>query len=131
MTVPKRWGCVHSSVEEFRDTYLHTSFQTLTIVEGWDGARDYDGDYKMLKAVRPFHERGVYLIFDADGLLLYVGSTINRFDSRIWHYAFENQRHIDLICFDPSHVHFAPALELFLIARCKPRYNTVGGRLAP
>lgn len=73
--------------------------------------------------------RGVYLIFDRRHRLIYVGSTIHTFDGRIWRYNLPDQARIDLICFDDRHAPFALALELFLIARCKPTYNTVGAKL--
>jgi excinuclease UvrABC nuclease subunit len=70
----------------------------------------------------------VYLIFDRDEHLIYVG-VAGWLDKRIWshdqqpEFVSRPRRWTDVILFDQSCAFLAPALEEFLIARLEPAHN--------
>src|SRR4051812_10751319 len=79
----------------------------------------------------PSKIRGVYLLYDWDDSLQYVGVATYSFDKRMWRHDkhFESKGldrgTIEVICFEADTSFLAPALEYYLISRLKPSLNTV------
>jgi hypothetical protein len=121
---PKRWRPIEAELGEFR-RYLYDGFPPLKICEGYDSAWERGPLYKSAVKARRYYRAGVYLFFDVDGKLLYVGKGM-WFYGRIFRHAIPGARYVDLIAFDEQHAPFLSALEHFLICRLKPHFNKNG-----
>lgn len=132
--MPKRWEIVERELEEFQK-YLTPKVPQVRIRKGFD--RQENDRHKWASENRDLlNQRGVYLFFDKEEKLIYVGkaSTSNWFDKRVWTHEdqakFQSRpaRWIDFIPFEEGLEFLAPALEEFLIGRLNPVpvHNKVG-----
>lgn len=125
-TVVERWRAAHSALAEFR-SYVTERVPTFEIVNETDRTWS-DEEYRERRS-RRLQEPGVYLMFDDDGVLLYVGVARWTFDKRVWTHDQEPRflarprRWIDLIPFPRECAFLASALEHFLIERLRPVHN--------
>lgn len=120
----RRWESIVPFLKEFQD-YLGPRVPELEIQFGND-RRWSDERYEEQVRTGIFEQYGVYLIFEADEALQYVGLAMNRFQERIWmHDAYVNRQFTDLIPFRYEHYFLAPALEFFLVCRLRPPKNKV------
>lgn len=120
---PARWASVLPLLAEFQSS-LSPSVPQLKIIPANDRQWTLDR-YEKENKKGTFKQYGVYLLYDPEGVLRYVGVAMNSFHDRIWsHEADVNRRWTDLIPFPIEYYYLAPALEFFLIARLKPTMNT-------
>jgi hypothetical protein len=112
-----RWKQIENSIEEFRK-FLSSNIPKLSIVNATD-KKWTAKQYKELKPKGfPSKLRGVYLIFDEQETLLYIGLSTTCFNKRIWkHDTRFQRRYIDIIPIGDNCFPLAPALEYFLITR--------------
>ena len=77
-----------------------------------------------------WRRRGVYLIFDSDGSLQYVGKATATFEKRILtkFFSIAEADTASVVAFPDGCAFMAPALESFLIARLAPPGNKNGAR---
>jgi hypothetical protein len=118
-----RWTSVIPVLEEFQ-ACLSPDLPKFGLTAAND--RQWSEDqYQAQCAGGVFRQRGVYIIFDGDAVLQYIGIAMYRFDDRIWsHDDWIQRRWTDVISL-PNHCYFlAPALEFFLIVRLQPPGNT-------
>ncbi len=118
-----RWRPIIPVIAEFQ-SYISTEVQPLKIIAATD--RNWtETEYKRFRPSGfPSRLRGVYLIFDPLGKLLYVGVAILSYDKRVWsHDNNLERRWIDIIPFEDKYVFFALSLEFLLITRLKPPFN--------
>ena len=128
----ERWQPVIPVLREF-DSALSKHVPPTSVLAASDGEWS-DEEYERLRPKGfPSNLRGVYLLFDSPGELLYVGLAMWCFDKRVWSHDSEmDRRWVDIIPFDDQHIFLAPALEFFLIARLSPPYNkTYKGHTIP
>jgi hypothetical protein len=127
-----RWSRIIPLLREF-ETYLAPDAPPLEIINAndWEWS---DEEYRHRK--REFKicsGSGVYLLFNANEQLRYIGVAMNTFDHRIWgHDEYVNRRWTDVIRFHSGWCFLAPALEFFLIVKLQPRTirHTLATRLA-
>jgi hypothetical protein len=124
-----RWQAVRTVLGEFR-SYLAPHVPPFRLVAANDSWWD-DEEYRRSRPTGfPSKMRGVYLISDAAGELLYVGVALVNFDKRVWsHDAMftangVERRWTDVIALEPEYAFLALSLEYFLICRLRPRCNT-------
>ena len=120
----ERWrGRVWPVLAEFQ-TFLSDKVPPLEIVQAVDRTWS-DDDYKRLRPDGfPSRLRGVYLIFDPESVLQYVGLAMWSFDNRVWsHDEYVTRRWTDVIPFDDRRIFLAPALEFYMISQLKPPAN--------
>jgi hypothetical protein len=113
-----RWDKIQQSINEFQNQ-LNSSVPNLKIIQATD-KKWTKAEYQSNKPVGfPFKMAGVYLLFNTDDELLYIGVSTVCFNKRIWHHdnRLKSRRFIDIIPFEDKFIHFAPALEYFLITR--------------
>jgi hypothetical protein len=108
-----RWVEAQEALSEFQ-SYLAPHVPTLRI----ERAIDVNGWPRL---------QGVYLIYDKQDRLLYVGMTLDCFQNRIRDHErkFETPW-IDLIVFPPELSFLAPALEVFLHKHLHPLHDGGG-----
>ncbi len=118
-----RWTAVNLALAEFQ-SFLSPGVPKLSIQAATD--RDWTQEqYRAQCATGIFDQRGVYLLFDRNGALQYVGVAMRCFHDRIWsHDDWIQRRWIDVIAFPDTCYFLGPALEFFLIARLHPPRNT-------
>jgi hypothetical protein len=121
----ERWRDIQPLLDQFADqTAAHVPRPQilLAVDRQWS-----DEEYKARRPDGfPSRLRGVYLIFDSDEHLLYVGLAMSCFDSRVWDHDDDlDRRWTDIVPFDNEHIFLAPALEFYLIAKLKPPHNKV------
>ncbi len=119
-----RWQAIGPVLEEFR-SFLSPKVPESEIIEAAD-RRWGNGEYKRLRPKGfPSRLRGVYLLFDNDERLQYVGVAMWNYDKRVWsHDRHFERRFIDIIPFDDRRIFLAPALEFFLISKLDPPQNS-------
>ena len=125
-----RWQEISQHLGEFQKI-LSPSLPRLQIVRGNEKSWS-DAEYAKQRSTGIFEKCGVYLIFDPERRLQYVGVATNRFEDRIWAHDESIARGFtDLIPFEKDWAFLALALECFLIARLAPpgntKYRTKGG----
>jgi hypothetical protein len=107
------------------ETYLAPDAPRLEIINADDRKWSYE-EYRCRK--REFKicsGNGVYLLFNSEDQLRYVGVAMNTFDHRIWgHDEQVTRQWTDVIPFPSGWYFLAPALEFFLIVRLQPPDNT-------
>jgi hypothetical protein len=124
-----RWQHLRAALDDFR-SYLAPNTPPFVL----HAANDYwwdDDEYKRLRpAGFPSRMRGVYLMYDDAGELMYVGVALVSFDKRVWSHddLFAShgveRRWTDVIALEPEYAFLALSLEFFLISRLRPKYNT-------
>jgi hypothetical protein len=73
-----------------------------------------------------FNHYGVYLMFDREEKLEYVGVAMNSFHNRIWdHDSFVERMLTDVIPIPHAYYFLGLSLEFFLICRLHPPKNTI------
>lgn len=73
-----------------------------------------------------FDQYGVYLMFDNNEVLEYVGVAMNSFHDRLWsHDSFVERMLTDVIAIPHEYYFLGVALEFFLICRLHPPKNTI------
>ena len=120
-----RWQPIIPVIAEFQ-SYLSTEVQSLKVIAATD--RNWtETEYKKFRPSGfPSRLRGVYLIFDPLGKLLYIGVSMFNYDSRVWTHDDDlKRRWIDIIPFEDRYAFLALSLEFFLITRLKPPFNKV------
>jgi hypothetical protein len=124
-----RWNAVRSALEEFR-TYLAPHVPIFPLIAAND-AQWCDEEYRRLRPKGfPSRMRGVYLIYDENEELIYVGVTLVNFDKRVWSHDAGlrilgiRRRWTDIIELPPEYAFLGLSLEHFLICRLSPRCNT-------
>ena len=107
-----RWELLKEAVDKFSE-YFASKFPKLKVEESSDVLNWED-------------QIGVYLIFDCNSSLFYVGEATVNFGSRISDHknTFECST-VDLIVFPTNIRCFIPALERFLIKELQPLGNTL------
>jgi hypothetical protein len=119
-----RWHSIIPILREF-ETYLAADAPKLEVVNANDFEWSYEEYRRRKRGFRICSGRGVYLLFNAEAQLRYVGLAMNAFDDRIWgHDEYIQRRWTDVIAFQDDWRFMAPALECFLIARLQPPDNT-------
>jgi len=122
---PARWSEIIPLLREF-ETYLAPDAPRLEIIHANDRAWSYEEYRRRKREYKICSGKGVYLLFNAEEQLRYVGAAMNTFDDRIWgHDEHVSRRWTDVIPFPSSWSFFAPALECFLIVKLQPPDNTV------
>lgn len=121
-----RWDSLRPCIADFHK-HLSATCPPLVVIQATDKTWT-DEEYKMMRPDGfPSQLRGVYLLYDATGTLNYIGSTFVNFDKRVWtHEPRVPRRWIDIIPLSDDIYFLAPALELFLISKLHPPYNTDG-----
>ena len=121
-----RWARLRECLAEFQ-SFLSARVPALTVTN----ACDFHWSDEVWKAKRDsklLRQCGVYLMFDKDEYLIYVG-VAGWLDKRIWshdeqaEFRRRHRRWTDVILLAKEHAFFAPALEQFLIARLEPAHN--------
>lgn len=121
---PTRWSPIIPLLREF-ETYLAADAPRLKIVHANDVSWSNEEYRRRRRESKVFSGYGVYLIFNAEERLRYVGLAMNDFDQRIWgHDQHVSRRWTDVIPFEHGWYFLAPALEFFLIVRLQPPDNT-------
>lgn len=121
---PARWSPIIPLLRAF-ETYLAADAPRLKIVHANDIGWSYEEYLCRRRESKVFSGYGVYLIFNAEEQLRYVGLAMNTFDARIWGHDEHLSRHwTDVIPFEHGWYFLAPALEFFLIVRLQPPDNT-------
>ena len=115
----------HFVVEGVRGVFAPDA-PRLEIVNANDRAWSDDEYRRRKREFKICSGNGVYLLFNAEEQLRYVGAAMNTFDDRIWgHDADVNRHWTDVIPFPTGWYFLAPALEFFLIVKLQPPDNTV------
>ena len=124
-----RWKPIIERLRRFEQDFCSPTMPPLRIVHASDRTWS-DAEYRARKPKGfPSNKRGVYLLFDSDERLLYVGVATGCFDQRVWdHDSWSQRRYIDIIIFDDRWLILAPALEFYLIVALNPPDNTVHGK---
>ncbi len=124
-----RWLQLRTALAEFR-YYLAPHTPPFILLAANDFLWDND-EYKRLRpAGFPSRLRGVYLMYDGAGELMYVGVALVNFDKRVWSHddLFAShraeRRWTDVIALEPEYAFLSLSLEFFLISRLRPKYNT-------
>ena len=121
---PARWAMITQLLREF-ESYLAADAPRLEIVHANDWEWSYEEYRRRKREFKICSGNGVYLLFNADEQLRYVGVAMNAFDHRIWtHDEHVSRRWTDVIPFPSGWYFLAPALEFFLIVRLQPPDNT-------
>ena len=125
----ERWMGVRSALADFQK-YLAPHIAPFPLI----AANDFwwsDEEYYLRRPDGfPSRLRGVYLIFDDDARLLYVGSALVNFDKRVWshdtNFKFRDmqRRWTDIIALPDEYAFLGLSLEYFLICRLQPACNT-------
>jgi hypothetical protein len=120
-----RWGPVLPILDAFQ-RHLAENIPRLEIIAAAD-KRWSDEQYMQHRPEGfPSRLRGVYLLFDENKSLLYVGLAMWSFDKRVWtHDEWIPRRWIDIILLNNETVFLAPSLEHWLISRLNPSHNKV------
>ena len=114
---------VEREIKEFRQL-LNPDAPEFKIVYAVDKLWT-DEEYQLRKPSRFEYQQGVYLIYSNDGELVYIGSALQGFYSRVFmHDDKINRRHIEIIVIEEDYMPIILALEFFLISRLKPIGNT-------
>src|ERR1700744_5995027 len=77
-----RWKDVSEAINEFR-RHLSADFPSFVVQHLYDFAWTPE-QYKSSRKTSAYNACGVYLVYDADGKLLYVGKASWTFDKRGW-----------------------------------------------
>jgi hypothetical protein len=104
--------------------YLAPSFPKLQMRHAFD-VDNLDSDWKDGLKCRAWQESGVYLAFDIDGKLCYVGKATATFNKRIKRPIVDAST-VEVIPFPDEYLFMADALESFLISRLQPPGNGHG-----
>lgn len=122
MVDKQRWKMIQPAIDEFQ-SFLSPEVPPLEIIEAND--REWKEKYEQLRPKGfPSRLRGVYLIFDAEERLQYIGVATVNFDKRVWsHDDYVDRRFTDVISFDDKFIFLAQALEHFLILKLRPPKN--------
>jgi hypothetical protein len=117
-----RWKPIIPVLNEFK-SHLASHVPEFQIEEATD--REWsDARYQEQRRKGIFRGYGVYLIFDSDELLRYVGVAMDSFNERIWDSRHEPYRRwTDVISFPHRYYWLAPALEFLLIVLLHPPEN--------
>jgi len=120
----ERWIPVEKEIESFRfliADHVPKLSITYAVNKQWD---DEEYNNKIPQGF-PWN-RGIYLIYNDESKLVYIGSAIKDFASRVFmHDENVRRRYIDIIEFpDDAYLPLILALEFFLISRLKPTGNT-------
>lgn len=119
------WNPVRRELTEFR-RYLAPKLPELAVEHAFDFI-SLAADWEWGRERGMWKERGVYLIYDDDPKLLYVGKADGTFDRRL---KVQAQKHgaseVAIIIVPIRFAFITPALESFLIARMQPPLNTCG-----
>ncbi len=120
----ERWRAVESCLEEFQQHLApHVPKFELRFA---DDSTWTDERYEEEAKTGVFGECGVYLIFNENEALQYIGVAMNGFARRIWmHDEDVDRRYTDLISIPRQFYFLAPALEFFLVCRLRPPKNKV------
>ena len=119
-----RWDMIVPHLHEFQ-SHLANHIPQLIIQNATDRQWPHDR-YLQQRKTGIFSQKGVYLLFDNEEKLQYVGVATNTFDDRIWsHDWWIDRRFIDVIPFPDDYCFLALALEFFLIRRLQPPKNTM------
>ena len=123
-----RWQQLRAALVEFR-SHLAPHVAPFKLTAANDSWWDND-EYKRLRpAGFPSRMRGVYLMYDETGELMYVGVALVNYDKRVWSHDAKFEAHeaerrwTDVIEFEPEYAFLALSLEYFLICRLRPKYN--------
>lgn len=122
----RRWESILPQLTRFQQTYCSPAMPSLRLLVGSDRTWPV-AEYDTRKPVGfPGKLRGVYLLFDQDERLQYVGAALWTFDKRVWaHDGDVDRRCIDIIPLaDPWYV-LTLALEFYLIQVLEPPRNIV------
>ena len=118
----RRWEPIVPHLREFQ-RHLAAHIPELRIVPAND-RRWSEERYREQCKNDIFEQYGVYLIFDANESLEYVGIAMNRFHDRIWSHDTAVDRTLtDVILISHEYYFLGLALEFFLIARLRPLKN--------
>lgn len=127
-TMP-RWSTVLPCLREFQGWLTpHVPELTIRNVNVFDCTR---ASYLEKCKNGIFDQKGVYLLFDPEAKLQYVGVAMTSFHDRIWsHDDYVKRWWTDVIVFPDNCCFLAPALELLLISRLNPEGNTQHRKLS-
>ena len=116
---------VQQELERFQRTLCHPAMPPLVVVHARDRCWT-DTEYRSKRpAGFPSKFRGVYLFFDDDERLMYVGVAMGSYYKRVrTHEGRIQQRYIDIVPFDDTWLPLALALEYWLIQAFTPPGNT-------
>lgn len=125
VTMPESWLPVEREIKAFRQ-FLRPDFPRLVVEHALekDMRRDY---WKWGRKSGLWKQSGVYLIYDVEGALLYIGKATASFEKRVLTSfdAISDADSLAVIRFPDGLVFMAHALEAFLIARL-PTKNKCG-----
>jgi hypothetical protein len=125
IVIPPRWQPLLPVLDEFQAN-LAPQFRRLELTAATDKQWSDAEYWKLRPKGFPSRLRGVYLLFDEDDCLLYVGLAMWRFDKRVWaHDEWIPRRWIDIISLDDRSIFLAPSLEFWLISRIKGLRNRI------
>jgi hypothetical protein len=124
----EQWQDVQAQLTDFR-RYLAPHVPKLDICHGLD-VMFLDSDWACGVKDGTWQQKGVYLVYDDGGKLLYVGKATDCFYRRVKAQATQinNASSVALIPFPDGYAFLAHALEAFLIARLYPPENKCGTR---
>jgi hypothetical protein len=116
---------IEAAIDEFRRC-LRPDFPPLKIEHAFDVV-NLEVGWKFGVKRGAWQDRGVYLVFDDDAKLIYVGKATATFNKRIKRCAeMENAASVEIIPFPEPYEFLAHALEAFLIVRLRPIANKHG-----
>jgi hypothetical protein len=117
------WELVNVKIQEFRKC-LASNFPPLTIRHAFDLMTCGDEWDEGLKS-GVWRDSGVYLVFDEDRTLIWVGKAESTFRNRLKSSAKcrEGAYSVAIIPFPDEHDCLIPALEKFLIRHLHPKLN--------
>ena len=120
----RRWAGLNEALKVFR-TFLSASAPSdIKPFEAAQWQKNAKPEYPFTQPRwLPSKNGGVYLLYDNDGQLLYVGVARVNFDKRVWTHSEMAWKYLDVIPFDDQYLFLASALEHFLILRLKPFKN--------
>ena len=119
-----RWNGVLQVLREF-ETYLALDMPKLQIVNADDSEWSCEEYRRRRRQSQICSGKGVYLLFNVEEQLRYVGLALNAFDKRIWcHDGHVRRRWTDVVTFPDNWCFVAPALECFLIVKLQPPDNS-------
>lgn len=121
-----RWKPLNEYMRRFERDYCGTAMPPLRVQPASDRLWTPDEYQKHKPRGFPATLRGIYVLYDTNEALLYIGVATGCFDQRVWsHDDWSKRRYIDIIVFKDRWLPLSLALEYYLIVALNPPENSV------